>query len=132
MFSLHGQGRQHHASSAFVRSCVRKESVRESSICKVRSQSQSPFGTVMSLLIILSFSLKGSRNKARVPAESVSRKPDVKEKDTITLKEDFFFLRYYIEKKVIDQSTYLHVFLKRSQKYQRKQEREKRILKHKK
>lgn len=44
----------------------------------------------------------------------------------------FFFLRYYIEKKVTDQSTYLFFFLKRSQKYQRKQEREKRVLKHKK
>ena len=123
-----------HPSSAFVRSCVRKESER---IQHLQNQKPEP-GPIWDSDVpphYLIFQSERKQKQGQGPCLISSQKTRCKgNRHNYPEGGFFFFLRYYIEKKVTDQSIYFFFFFlkKRSQKYQRKQEREKRVLKHKK
>ena len=80
----------------------------------------------------LIFQSERKQKQGQGPCLISSQKTRCKGKRHIYPDGRFFFFRYYIEKKVLIRALTYIFFLKRSQKYQRKQEREKRILKHKK
>lgn len=68
----------------------------------------------------LIFQSERKQKQGQGPCLISSQKTRCKGKRHIYPEGRFFFFRYYIEKKVIDQSTYLHLFFKKVSKISKK------------